>query len=73
LVKREIFSLLVFGGQDVLNEIGFVSQFRPFFPEGTFTRISANGFVRSRSLSRHAAFVPLMRNKFFSPIPNRLE
>jgi hypothetical protein len=25
--------LLVFGGQDVLNEIGFVSQFRPFFPE----------------------------------------
>jgi hypothetical protein len=28
LGKREIFSLLVFGGQYVLNKIGFVSQFR---------------------------------------------
>jgi hypothetical protein len=33
-VKREIFSLLVFEGQDVLNEIGFVSQFRSFFVTG---------------------------------------
>ena len=30
MCKKEIFSLLVIEGQDVLNEIGFVSQFWPF-------------------------------------------
>jgi hypothetical protein len=40
-----MFSLLVFEGQCVLNEIGFVSQFRPFFwrRQGTGRRTDAKG------------------------------
>ena len=35
MVKREIFSLLAFEVQSVMNEIGFVSHFRPFLPDGS--------------------------------------
>jgi hypothetical protein len=42
LVKREIFSLLVFGGQYVLKEIGFVSAISPFLPEDSSRRNRAD-------------------------------
>jgi hypothetical protein len=51
LVEREIFSLLVFGGQDVLKEIGFVSQFRVFIVR----------LLTTKTPGHKARFVPLRR------------